>query len=316
MVYTARRVTSRYRRRTYRKSARFGTRGTFRRSTVRKRTYRRRPRRTMSRKRILNISSRKKRDTMAPISGEQSTAVSPTPGPRQFLASDGVVICLYRPTERQRITEVGGNPARVDDPAARTATEVYYRGIKERISIATSGSSMWKWRRICFTFKSDRFNFNPNDPADVGNFTLMNVFTSNGYMRAINAFNNADSFQAAMLQQISAYVFQGTEGIDWNSYYTSKVDTERVNLKYDKTMHIKSGNDAGVMRDYKFWHPMNHTFIYDEDERAGTQQQGTLSSMLKRSMGDYYIMDIMTCNDLNSETLLFNPNATIYWHER
>lgn len=268
----------------------------------------------LTRKAILNITSRKKKDSMQPIAGEQSTgAPAPTVGPRQFLASDGSIMCLYRPTERLRDTFIGGNPPTVDDPAARTATEVFYRGLRENISISTSGSSAWRWRRICFTFKSDRFNF---DPLNTTDRTRLNEFTSNGYMRAINAFNLTDPFQQVMYDIINAYVFQGTSGIDWNSTFLAKTDTERIQVKYDKTFIIRSGNDAGIVKDFKFWHPMNKTFVYDEDEQGGAQQNGSLSALTRRSMGDYYVMDIIGCNDDNAETLLFNPNSTLYWHER
>lgn len=270
-----------------------------------------------TRKRILNVTSRKKKDTMQPTAGEQSTAADPpTLGPRRFVASDGQIMVMWCPTKRRRDTFGSpGNVPTVDDPACRTATECFYRGLKERINISTSGSSSWRWRRICFTFKSDRFLFNPDGPLGV--FTRLDEGEPPyGYLRGLNAFNFGDTFQRQMAEQIQSYMFQGTSGIDWNSTYTAKTDGERINVKYDKTRIISSGNDAGVMRDYNIWHPMNKNLVYDEDEEGGTQQNGSMSAMTKRSMGDYYVVDFIGCNDNNAEELIFNPTATLYWHER
>lgn len=272
----------------------------------------------MTRKSILNITSRKKRDTLYPAAGEQTNAVVPTIGPRTFTANDGQIMMMWCPTKRRRITglESTGNFPTVDDPAARTATECYYTGLKERITVSTSGSSTWRWRRICFTFKSDRFLFLPND-EEIGYRTRMDEERSGyGYMRALNAFNFADFPQQTMANQIQAYMFQGTSGIDWNNTWTAKTDGERINVKYDKTRIIRSGNDAGTMKDYNLWHGMYATLVYDEDEQGGAQQNGDMSAMVKRSMGDYYVVDFIGCNDGNEEQLVFNPASTLYWHER
>ena len=46
------------------------------------------------------------------------------------------------------------------------------------------------------------------------------------------------------------------------------MDTTRVNLKYDKVRRITSGNDAGVIKRFKMWHPMRKNLRYDEDEEG------------------------------------------------
>lgn len=252
---------------------------------------------------------------MLPWSGEQSVAVVGGPGQRLFTGSDGPVTMLWCATKRERETNSTGGLPYTADQATRTATSCYMRGLKEKIAIATSGSSSWRWRRICFRFKSDAFVNIPD--VLPGEYTsVLSNLTSNGYARSLNSFNLTDANQTTMLNRVYAYVFQGTAGQDWTTPFTAKTDPERITPAYDRTFIIQSGNDAGVMRDFNFWHPMNKTLIYDEDEAGGVQQSGDLSAIVPSSMGDYYVMDIITCNDANSEQLSFNPTATLYWHER
>lgn len=283
----------------------------------RKRTYRkrtRRPTKRISRRSILNLTSKKKRDSLRPWAGEQTLSVVGAPGPRVFTASDGPVTLLWCPTKRERLTNSSGGLPYNADAATRTASEVFYVGLREVLEIATSGSSCWRWRRICFTMKSDAFLQIPGDGS--GYFTRLANLTANGYARSLNAFNLGDTQQATMLQRIYAYIFQGTQGVDWSFDYLAKTDSQRITVKYDKTRIIKSGNDSGVMRNFKMWHGMYKNFIYDEDEAGGIEQSGDMHSLGKSGMGDYYVMDIIVCNDSNDEKLSFNPDSTLYWHER
>jgi len=270
----------------------------------------------LTRKRILNITSKKKKDTMLPWTGEQDASVVGTNGPRTFTASDGPVTLLWCPTKRQRLTsDAPGSVPNVADDSTRTSSTCFYRGLKEKYIISTDGSSAWRWRRICFTFKSDAFTHLPNELPGIYSTVLSNL-TSNGYARSLNAFNEAEPRQQDMLNRINAYVFQGTQFTDWSTSFTAKTDPDRISVKYDRTFTIQSGNDSGVIKDFNFWHPMNRNLHYDEDEIGGTTQNGDLSALIPRSMGDYYVMDIVTCNDSNAERLLMQPTATLYWHER
>lgn len=289
-----------------------GTRYVRRKRTYRKKTYR--PTKRISRRRILTITSKKKRDTMRPWTGEQTLAVVGTAGPRTFTASDGPIAMLWCPTKRTRETTSSGGLPYNADAATRTASEVFYVGLRENIDLSTSGSSCWRWRRICFTMKSDAFLRFPGDGT--GYQTVLDNLTSNGYARSLNAFNQSDLDQNNMLRRIYSYVFQGTEGVDWSFPQLAKTDSQRITVKYDKTRIIRSGNNAGVMRRYKLWHGMYKNFIYDEDEVGGVESTGSMHSLGKSGMGDYYVLDIIQCNDSSDEQLLFNPDTTLYWRER
>jgi len=139
-----------------------------------------------------------------------------------------------------------------------------------------------------------------------------------GYRRALPFFNGALSTDATRLTQLLAYVFKGAQGTDWNNVITAKTHSERVRIKSDRTRMIRSGNDSGVFKIYKDWFPMNHTLEYDEDEFGGIQVDGSLSAATRSSMGDYYVMDIFqpSLGTGSEEQIQFDPEATLYWHER
>lgn len=135
-------------RRSYRRNARKRTpRRSTRRVARRTRTRITRRPRTMSRKRVLNISSRKKQDNMLPY------ATNPD-GSGGVPASFGVPgnnggCFVWCATARDRSSNLG-------DPTATSVREtdvIYARGLKERIRLTSNSARSWRWRRICFTAK-------------------------------------------------------------------------------------------------------------------------------------------------------------------
>lgn len=248
------------------------------------------------------------------------TGITPdvTSGPIQFTASDGVQFGLWNSTQRARDTGTADIPARVDEPATRTATSCFMRGLKEKIMIQTSGSGAWIWRRVTFTFKSDFFYRNHDGVSDniVARYNLETV--PEGMRRALPFFNGSLPSDATRLTQLLAFVFKGAQTVDWSNPMTAKTHSERVTIKTDRTHIIRSGNDSGVLKIYNKWYPMNKNLTYDEDEFGGTQIQGDLSALVNSSMGDYYVLDIIapSLGTGSEEEINFNPEATLYWHER
>lgn len=273
-----------------------------------------------NRKRILNVTSRKKQDNMMPAyTNPTSTVQEVVQGPITLLASDGIARVLWNATQRSRATESTGNPATVDDMSTRTATTCFMSGLKERVMIETSGSGQWIWRRICFTFTSPFFYSDANNPLSSDRARYALAVNPQGWQRALPLFNTAPgSFDAALVTQLDAYIFKGTEGFDWTSPFLAKTHGDRVNIKFDKTFQIRSQSDASVTKKYNLWHPMKKNLVYDEDEEGGIQGQGSLSANIKGSMGDYYVYDLFrpALGTPGTEQLQFNPSATLYWHER
>lgn len=308
-----------YRRPTYRARAlprATSSRRPVRRSAVRKRVFKKK----RYARRVLNVSTRKKQDNMQPmVINVSGTPGTPTPGAFTMNAADGLQICLWNATWRPKLTQTGGAQPTVEDDATRTATRTWMRGLSERIEIQTSGSAAWEWRRITFTFFSNHFYLFNDNPINNGTAVRYNIETNTGVNRALTFFDGGNPNDEALVTQLFAYVFKGAQDTDWRNPLTAKTHSDRVRIKSDRTTIISSGNDAGVIRKYRRYHPMNRTLIYDEDESGGVVGDGVISAAVNASMGDYYVLDIFKptlAAQSSEESMSFNPEATLYWHER
>lgn len=306
MPYRRRYTSYRARRRTVRSGQRY-------RSTARTRPYRMYRRnlrtirkRTMTKRKILNITSRKKRDTMLPFSGITPTQANGTPvaGAAVMNGSFGTYIIGWIATARDQTQSSTLPQGSVGDEATRTATTCYMRGLKESIQVQTSSGVAWEWRRICFKYRGS---------AVVSDQVANNLFleNSNGWVRATNILSQ----NTGVLQSL---LFKGSQGVDWQDFFTAPVDTRRVDLAYDKRTIIESGNANGLIRTYSRWHPMNKNLVYNDDENGGDEFTPVVSVSDKRGMGDYYVIDIIRAASgaTSSDQMSFAPEATLYWHEK
>lgn len=267
------------------------------------------------RKAVVRISSRKKQDNMQcatynPLDPEGAV----TPGPVSFNAADGLQTMLWMPTGRPKETIQGGEDGHVEDPATRTASTVFYRGLREDVQIQTSGSAAWQWRRIVFEFSS---SLETGIPGQSG-VPRPYLFTTSGNMRALGPGMQAGSLGTAYLTHVLNYVFKGRQSVDWNNVFTAKTDPARIKIRYDKLRIVQSHNDTGVIRNYKHWFPLNKTFVYDEDEDAAENSESYYASPVRgNQMKNLYILDLIFPALSNTdESIQFSPNATIYWGER
>lgn len=175
------------------------------------------------------------------------------------------------------------------------------RGLKERVILTPSNDTSWRWRRICFTIKGDLF-------GPIGN----RIETSRGWNRLL--VNSAGSTTA---QSLFGVLFQGTQSVDWLDVFTAKVDTGRVTLKSDITRILASGNSKGRFHRFNLWYPMNKNLVYANDENGEGETLDVISTTSKAGMGDYYVVDFFNANGgTASDVLDFNPEATLYWHEK
>ncbi|QNJ57207.1 capsid protein [Porcine associated gemykibivirus 1] len=285
------------------------TRKPYRRSSRRSYPKRKYPsrRRTMSRKKVLNMTSRKKRDQMMTSSncnaiGAESPLIGNYALAAPVLVGDSPVYTFpWIATARPRYNGVTADNV-------RTAATCYMRGLKERIRIQTNSSLTWQWRRICFTFKGDtlitaspvRSFYDTQNYANVGPVRNFNLISSGGRTRVDN------------------HIFHGTFNRDYRTYMDAKLDTGRINVKYDKTRTIASGNERGVWRTYSLWHPMNANLVYDDDESGDGEVSSQLSTESKAGMGDYYIIDFIEPGLVGASTdrLIIDAVSTLYWHEK
>lgn len=276
-----RRTTRRNTKRVYRKKSR--------RSTS-KRITRRRPQ--VSNKRILNVSTTKKSDTLL---GAPQPAT-----PLTFFDVNGVQIpgqvgdfsvYMWCPTYRQNGATSAYN--------RRGKTRTYFRGIKENVELFLPSACPLQWRRIVVS-----------SPLNVVNTV---------------SYDTANVFQQGRTQtpQFSSYfaflevIMQGTFGIDYNNHFTAKIDTKRARVMYDKVRTISPKTTKGAIQKFKFWHPVNKSLIYDDEEEGGNINS---SPWAVQSPGNdnVYVIDLFANFNaaLTTERARWAVQSTVYWHER
>jgi len=283
------------------------------RNTSRKarRTYRK-PVRRMSKRAILNMTSRKKRDTMLTVTNitaaAQQASTSYTLSPAIITggsnAKPPIVWCA---TGRGVVTQ-GGSIGTVFTDATRTATNCYMKGLSEKIEIQISDGTPWQWRRICFTYKGF-LNVVPN----IDGFQLSRSGTGESWSRLMNMLPN-NTYKDA----VEEIIFKGAINQDWNDQMIAPLDKSRITVKYDRTRTISSGNQDGVIRKFNLYHPMNKTLVYADDEQGGGKISSFYSVQSKAGMGDYIVMDYFRprIGTTIANQLSFSSNATLYWHEK
>jgi len=282
-----------------------------RRRTIRKKRYirRRTTRRKMPRRRILNITSRKCRDTMLSYTNVDETNPAGSglgiPQPKDMVGGTGTFYSsIWMPTARTARENTGVKGAPLSP--MRQSSEIFAKGLKENILFETSTARPWRWRRICFWAKGDVIYGDAIDPATSQFFRFDDTL---GHVRLSNAIGTG--FPAE-------YIFKGTEQIDWLDRMTAPVDTDHVRPVYDKTVTLRSGNDAGMSQTIKMWHPMNKTLVYEDEERGFEIIPKAVCSSGRRGAGDFYVYDLfqVATGSTSEDVLRFQPNATFYWHEK
>lgn len=264
----------------------------------------------LTKKRILNMTATKKRDTM--LVASNVTAATPS-GSSTYNRNPALLtpgntymfpwIATWRDTTQTEGLRM--------NQASRTAQTCFMRGLKEKVLCVTNDGTEWLWRRICFTWRGSELY-----SQSTAGYTLATRIANQGFARTVNDVNLTTNGIGASLQQI---LFRGQSGVDWNNYFTAPLDTSYITVKYDKTQSIRSGNQNGRTTTRSFWHAMNKNLVYNDDENGAlTNTQGP-STRSKQGMGDYYIVDIISTNspqDAQNSRLSWMPEATLYWAEK
>ncbi len=213
------------------------------------------------------------------------------------MGSDRVTFLLWRPTAL-----TFDDTIKTD--SARNTQTIYWRGVKERLELQTLGGAAWRWRRIVFSCKSLAINN-----------LVSNVETSNGFPRAMVEMSGDPP--APLRNQLEGFLFRGNAGSDWTNVFNAKVDNMRARIHYDKTRHLQSGNDRGKYYTFQQWISLNKNMTYDDDERGTNISEQSFASPGRFGLGDVYVYDMFECTTSDSSfQLAFNPQATLYWHEK
>lgn len=265
----------------------------------------------MSKKRILNITSRKKRDVMQQVTNIDSGTLTPgTLGFREaYLSGNYNYLIPWIATARPGIDQNGGAAGTIAE-ATRTLGTCYMRGLKESISVRSADGDPWKWRRICFTLKGDRIH-----SLQTANQILYNRqggASASGVTRPVTNWPST-ALAGGELEQL---IFRGFRNQDWVDTTLAPVDTTRISVKYDKTINLTSGNESGFLKTIHRWHPMNKNIVYGDDQTGQGVELTPWSTEGKQGMGDYYVVDIFKSNGRPEAQLGLRYNSTLYWHEK
>lgn len=259
----------------------------------------------------MNVSAEKKRDVMP----AWTNIVSGSPGTEGLggatLTGTGNFSIVWSPTLRGSTFASGLRGSKFYEQL-RTSVTTYAVGVKETIRIGTNGPIGWHWRRICFTMKGEDLYTGDRDAFDLSS-SLVARITSDGMKRAV-------LFSEPALQTRNI-IFKGNQNVDWTDVITAPLDTNRITPVYDRTTHIKSGNQSGKTRIVRLWHPMGKNIVYNEDQNGQDTPESFYSVTGRAGMGDYYICDFFKSDfilgeEATNSSLYFEPAATYYWHER
>lgn len=268
----------------------------------------------MSKRSVLNVTSRKKRNTMLSWSNTNGTGGTQTVTQGNLLVpgSTGYAWVPWHATAMDL-----DSLSTLPNDASRTATSCYMVGLAENLKFQTSTGLPWFHRRICFSIKGPN-PFASISPLDTTANQTTNFYadTSNGMERLW--FNLQVNSSTTTLANQQALLFKGLQGRDWTDVITAPVDNTRISVRYDRTTTISSGNSNGIVRERKMFHPMRKNLVYDDEEAGQGKQSSYYSVDSKLGMGDFYVIDIIQpgSGGSASDLLLLSATSTLYWHEK
>jgi len=257
----------------------------------------------MTRRRILNVTSTKKRDNAITIAIDDDATDTGVLGNPYTMTGDNIYGFLWSPSARVNRVEL--------NEVSRNLTDTYVPGFKERIELITNSGAAWQWRRIVFAMKGPEIR----NAFPIG--TLYQQDNTSGVQRAVWNFLGSGADAEPSRASVEGPLFRGTSNVDWSDRMTAKIDTTRVTLLSDNMRQLLSGNDNGRHFTSARWIPVRKRVVYDEDESGQNKTLEAWSTSGKPGIGDIYIYDAFRCaGGTNTDELSFNPQCTYYWHER
>lgn len=265
-------------------------------------------RRSYSKRKIIDMTARKCKDTMISRPLEAPGVPQGVAGSAAIISGDVVWGSAFAPHARPSSWTEG------ESEYARQKTRTYARGYKENISITTNDTTNWLWRRIVFhakqriweSFPIDTLEYNPDLPEA-------------GQQRAIWNFQPAGGGEAAAALHYA--LFQGTRGVDWSNFFNAPTNKRFVNVLSDKVTKLEGTNGAPRVYNFRKWYPFNGTLIYNEKEVGGNKpslgEQNKWSAQSMYGFGDIMIVDYFAAAaGLSTNELSFQCTGTYYWHEK
>lgn len=216
-----------------------------------------------------------------------------------------------------------------DLTAARGSNEVYWKGFSDNLLIQSTTSDPWKWRRIVFELQGGPtatgltelyymgrigLDVAPVQPPESGGPGIKQIEPLQGLWRYARNFNFLpNNLMVAFLSGL----FGGNAGFDRNygQFLTARLDNKTIKIHYDKTRSINSGNDSGVLKNYKLYHPINKSMTYSHTE-VGSMDTTSSYAAPASPLGDVYVVDLFTQLNDAPGSLRVTGQGKSYWHER
>lgn len=258
--------------------------------------YSRRP--VVTRRRILNVSTRKKSDTMLTGTGLPGSGI-----PLRQSTLAGGQPTAYFLSCMTYMTRVSGA-----EDHTRRSNEIYFKGWSDNYHLYVGGGAGWTWRRIVFS---------SNERIEEAALPAATLY---GYMRGLNKGDVPDNpTPDEWLEQL----FVGSRTLDWNDVMTAAIDRQRTTVHSDTLRRINPGNDSGKDVASRVWTPCNMSLRYDDDEYAGDVkppeaiQSSPWVTRKGGSVGNVYVVDFFDTMAVDpTESLTLRIESKRYWHER
>ena len=185
--------------------------------------YRRRMRGKVSRRRILNVSTRKLKDTM-PCVAITSGGSAGTPGAPYNLTGDNDWAFAFCPNARDSHQNFNNATFPIGQRGMyqRSLSDVFIRGYKEYVTLATNSGAPWLWRRLVVTMKSPLWQSFP--AGTVQREVPLTDNRSSGQTRALYNFGSVGGVETDLAKEVYAVIFEGTLDVDWHNVFNAKPD--------------------------------------------------------------------------------------------
>lgn len=274
----------------YRSARRAGRR--FRRKATRRprrtlktrRPYSRRSR--MTKRKVLEIASTKKRTLMPLRVGNDLEITYATLTP-------GLTVALWCPTA------MVSSGSFVTHSHTRSASSVFQVGVAENMVFDIDKGYQWRHRRVVFETKGLRLE------SAYGNGTGVDRY------RKYNPLSETES------RSLFDTIFEGSLDNDSTGFFDNKLDTSRIKVHYDKSRNLTPSNANGHIHKVKFYHPLKKNMTYDDDEDGDVKDSNKWSSLSREGLGDIYIVDIFQDVWASEDAHLYwKSQACHYWHEK
>lgn len=229
------------------------------------------------------MTATKKRDSMIPL--------NPTTNQNWGVIDYGTTAFLWCPTARPLSFSTQSN--------RRNATEVYQKGLREQVQIDVGTGAQLRWRRIVFETKG----FQDGDSTSI-------------LVQAVRRL--VKPMDVSRLDDLAISLFEGAQDQDWTTFFTAKVDRNRVKLHSDRIRILRNGNDEAHSHSFRQYYPFEKKMIYNDDEAGDGKTGGVFASTGLKGMGDVFVVDFFQNigGAVDDWSALWRSNATLYWHEK